>query len=64
MKVEIKDAKIEPRNQRLRGDFKNKEKKWEEEKKSLTKRVAQLERKMEHEENNIVITGWRWRRTL
>jgi hypothetical protein len=48
--------------QRLRKYFKNREKKWEEEKKGLTER--QLERKIEHEQrrtrkNNIVITGWR-----
>jgi hypothetical protein len=44
--------------------FKNKEKKWEEGKNSMSERVAGLERKIENEErrrrnNNIVITGWR-----
>jgi hypothetical protein len=44
--------------------FKNKEKKWEAEKNSMSERVARLERKMENEQrrrrkNNIVITGWR-----
>jgi hypothetical protein len=44
--------------------FKNKEKKWEEGKNSMSERAAGLERKIENEErrrrnNNIVITGWR-----
>jgi hypothetical protein len=50
--------------EQLREEFNNKEKKWEEEKNSMSERVARLETKMENEErrrrkNNIVITGWR-----
>jgi hypothetical protein len=44
--------------------FKNKKKKCEEGKNSMSEKVARLERKMENEErrrrnNNIVIIGWR-----
>jgi predicted nucleic acid-binding Zn-ribbon protein len=73
IKVEIKEAIKEMRKanqvvkreiERLREEFKNKEKKWEEEKNSMSERIARLERKMENEErrrrkNNILITGWR-----
>jgi inorganic pyrophosphatase len=72
IKVEIKEIKemrkanqvVKREIERLREEFKNKEKKWDEEKNSMSERIARLERKMENEErrrrkNNILITGWR-----
>jgi predicted RNase H-like nuclease (RuvC/YqgF family) len=62
LRKENQDVKREI--EQLREEFMNKEKKWEEEKNSMSERVARLETKMENEErrrrkNNIVITGWR-----
>jgi hypothetical protein len=69
MKVEIKELrkenqKVKTEIERLKEQFKNREKKWEKEKNNMSERVVRLERKMENEErrrrkNNIVITGWR-----
>jgi hypothetical protein len=68
MKVEIKEMRKENQEvkreiERLSEEFKNREKKWEEEN-NMSERVTRLKRKMENEErrkrkNNIVITGWR-----
>jgi predicted nucleic acid-binding Zn-ribbon protein len=45
-----KNQEVKREIERLREEFNNKGKEWEEEKNSLTERIAQLERKMEYEE--------------
>lgn len=61
-KILGKLEKMETNIDELKAEFKNKEKKWEEEKKQLVERIAKLEqgeenREKEKRRNNIIING-------
>jgi phage-related minor tail protein len=46
-KMRENNQEVKREIERLREEFKNREKKWEEEKNNMSERVAQLQRKLE-----------------